>query len=103
MKRHGYADISVELIDKTRSPVDIYQELRKKNIVILESKAYFEAYFYNLQILQEIDELPFTDIIVDLNFRNLTPPQFMTRDHQRWAIQKARSNTMFDEAQRKAV
>lgn len=55
MQRYGYADISVELLDKTKSPVDMYQDLNKKNIVILESKAYFEAYFYNLQILQEID------------------------------------------------
>lgn len=48
MQRYGYADISVELLDKTKSPVDMYQDLNKKNIVILESKAYFEAYFYNL-------------------------------------------------------
>ena len=48
LTHYGYVEISVELIDKSKSPVDVFQELSQKNIVILESKAYFEAYFYNL-------------------------------------------------------
>lgn len=52
MMHYGYVEISVELLDKTQSPVNVYQRLSGQNIVILESKAYFEAYYYNLQILQ---------------------------------------------------
>ena len=53
--------------------------------MILESKAYFEAYYYNLKILKEITEIPLSKIIIDLDFRNLRPPRFLSEEYREMA------------------
>ena len=42
----------------------MYSDLLSKNIVIVESKAYYEAYCHVLQCIQKIEELPFASLIV---------------------------------------
>ena len=58
--RFGYVDVTVEFVTEQRMrPIQFYQRRSQNRFVILESKAYFESYFLNLKILQQIEEFPF--------------------------------------------
>jgi hypothetical protein len=55
LKKYGYFEIDVEvLIEQEQQDLtvfQIYQQMCKTNIVIIESKCYFEAYYHILKQL----------------------------------------------------
>ena len=56
-KKHGFINIYIELLDEKEeeegiNPIDVFQQLMGKNIVVIESKSYFEAYCHVLKCLQ---------------------------------------------------
>ena len=55
----------------------LYERLSGKNIVIIESKAYYEAYYHVLKCLQGMKRVPFHELIVrGEHQRNDTPPMW---------------------------
>ena len=57
-KKFGYISIYVEIIEEQLDDVnafDIYKLLKDKNIYLIESKSYFEAYVHVLKCMQDMD------------------------------------------------
>jgi len=52
----------------------IFDELCTKRIVIIESKAYYEAYSHVLKCLQEVKSIPFSELIVEGDYSHNTQP-----------------------------
>ena len=54
-RKFGYVDVKVEFVSEQRVNPIVFYELHSQNkFVIIESKAFFEAYYHNLKILQQI-------------------------------------------------
>ena len=52
----------------------LFDELCTKKIVIIESKAYYEAYSHVLKCLQETNRIPFKELIVEGDYNKNTQP-----------------------------
>lgn len=52
--------------------------------MVIESKAYYEAYYHNLKILQETTQLPFSDLLARVDFGSVKRPNYISeQDVQR--------------------
>ena len=49
MKKFGYVSIYVEIVNSEKNLYEIFKENIGKNLIMLESKSYFEAYYYVLK------------------------------------------------------
>ena len=80
MKKYGYIEIDVEVVVDPNYPqfdaLTIYKELIGQQLVVIESKVYYEAYYHILKQLQSIKELPFERMIVDADPRAVDIPYY---------------------------
>ena len=73
-KRYGSVSIFIEVLGDQgqKDCMTIFDELCTKRIVIIESKAYYEAYSYVLKCLQEVKSIPFSELIVEGDYSHNT-------------------------------
>jgi hypothetical protein len=56
-KKYGFVEIFAEVVQTNEESDDAFEIFRKfnfDNIIMIESKVYFEAYFYVLETLQKM-------------------------------------------------
>lgn len=57
-KKWGFINVYIELLGTEKlemNALDVYQQLHGQRLTIIESKAYFEAYYHVLKEIQKID------------------------------------------------
>lgn len=82
--------IKVAMVNLSKDSFRFFIRNRNKRLQIFESKAYFESYIHVMKRLQTMNEkqLPFEDVIIQSNFKNMTPPYLrntqLTYDKNIW-------------------
>ena len=62
---HNYGSVSIYI--EVLGNVDcfkLFESLNGNRVAVIESKAYYEAYYHVLKCLQEMKEVPFKELIV---------------------------------------
>ena len=78
--KHKFIEFCVEIVkheEHSMDAVEIYQEYVGRSIVIIESKAFFEAYSHSLKQMQNIEDFNLADLIVDHDHLNNTMPDYL--------------------------
>ena len=53
-RAYGYVSISIEHLEQNNEPtIDVFNRLEGKKLWLVESKAFFEAYYHVLKTMQE--------------------------------------------------
>lgn len=69
MRRFGKCEVYAEVVDSAAGIAETFLAFRGRRLVVLESKAYFEAFGHTLETLKEMDRLPFGHVL-----RGCAPP-----------------------------
>jgi hypothetical protein len=79
MRRFGTCEIYVEVVDSKKSILETFNSFKEQELVLLESKAYFEAFKHTLESLQEMYVFPFTKTILGRSDATIAPPEFFKK------------------------
>lgn len=77
MRRFGKCEIFVEVVDSQESVVSTFHAFRRQKLVVLESRAYFEAFSHTLETLKEMTVVPFASVFRGEKDFSLEPPGFL--------------------------
>lgn len=79
---------------------EVYKDMIGKNVVLIESIAYFEAYYHILVELQKIKTLPFENLLVKSDPKLLKPPSYLNGQsfHVTHCIREGYQAAQFDES-----
>ena len=102
LKRYGHLQIVVEVVNSELSLIEQYQRLRGGRVEMLESRCYFEAYYYVLRTLKGLSHFPLARVIVHCDTRANTVPDYL-RLHQAEIARLIGDMDTLDASQRAAV
>lgn len=77
MERFGTCNIFVEVVNSEYSLLENFKYFKDSELVLLESKCFFEAFSHTLETLKEMKKLPFESIIKGNPWFDLNRPNFL--------------------------
>lgn len=102
LKKYGYLEAIVEVVNSEESLVEQYQLFKDREIEMLESTCYFEAYFYVLRALKNLRDFPLAPMIVQCDPRANSTPNYL-RDMAPFIAQKIGQIPRLDPSQEAAL
>lgn len=77
MRQFGTCEIFIEVVDTEMSILETFETFGSRDLVILESKSFFEAFSHTLRTLQEMRRFPFERIIRGDPQYSVQPPAYL--------------------------